>query len=139
MRYSIILLAGLILLGLGCVSQTQTNASNTPAPGTNTGTPTTIPPTDNGETNTGLITIDMKNIEFVPTTITLTAGQTLRFTNSDGFGHDVHIQQNGQDIFPKTEVLAGQSIDVTLDDAGTYELICDRHLPGMVGTITVNP
>ncbi len=95
------------------------------------------PPVNNGSNNGGnIVEVDIEGFEFVPSSITLEAGQTLRFVNNSGFAHDIHVKQNGQDVFPKTQVNAGSSVDVPIINSGTYELICDRHLPGMIGTIT---
>ena len=86
----------------------------------------------------GVIPIDVADFEFLPATITLKAGETLHFVNNKGvFAHDVHVTQNGVDIFPRTEGAPGASVDVKIEQLGTYELLCDRHLHNMIGTITV--
>lgn len=113
-----ILLAALVLLALGCVSQPPANSNDTTVGGP-------------GQT----ITVDMKNFEFQPSTLNIQAGTTLHFTNSDSFAHDVHVQRNGADVFPRTQVNAGGSVDVVIGETGDYDLICDRHLPGMAGHI----
>lgn len=140
------ILAGIILLGLGCVSPSNANEGATPigqtvstnnlggndnfGNGGDTGT--------SGGTTSTVIEVDLKNLEFTPSTITVNAGQTIRFVNQDGFAHDVHIIKDGVDFFPRTQINAGATIDVEITDAGTYELICDRHLPGMAGSIEAN-
>lgn len=122
----ILILIGLII-GAGCVSQTKTTTPTPPAGNT----ANNMPPT-----TSQIVEVNIQGLSFVPSAIQLNAGQTLRFVNNSGFAHDVHIKKDGADVFPRTQINAGQSLDVKISDAGNYELICDRHAPGMEGTIT---
>lgn len=166
MKILALLVAGIIILGLGCVSP----EAQAPSGNTNTGT-TTVPTNNTGNTNTGstntgntstgntnaggtgtgdtgtgntsgntntVVEVILKNSDFVPNTISVSAGQTIHFVNQDGFGHDVHLIKDGVDFFPRTQINAGATIDVEITEAGTYELICDRHAPGMSGSIQAN-
>ncbi len=121
MKIYTILLAAFLITGLGCVSQTNT---------------TKAPPAGNTAGNT--VEVDIEGLSFVPSSIQINAGQTLHFVNNSGFAHDVHVTKNGADFFPRTQINAGSSLDVTITEAGTYALICDRHAPGMAGNIEAN-
>ena len=82
--------------------------------------------------------VAMENIQFQPSAITIQAGQTIEFVNKDSFTHTVHVfTEDGQDIYPDTRVASGDSVFVTIDRPGTYQLECTIHA-GMTGTITVN-
>ncbi len=138
MKFFTILLVAFVVVGVGCVS--QSNETPTPPAG-NTRDTETVPEAGMGTTpekTSDVVNVDIEGLSFVPSTITLTTGQTLHFTNNSGFAHDVHVTKNGADVFPRTQINAGESLDVTITEAGTYELICDRHAPGMAGSIEAN-
>ncbi len=138
--YSIVLVA-FILIGLGCVSQSNTPTptppiiNNTTPSSSGTGTVDDGTGNNNEGNNPTIMEVDLKNIEFDPSTISLSVGQTIHFVNQDGFAHDVHITKDGADYFPRVQVNAGSTVDVEITEAGSYTLICDRHAPGMSGTI----
>ena len=69
---------------------------------------------------------------FMPATITATAGKPIRILNTDDSPHFIVVAGG-----PKTDVvLRGQSTTMTLDKAGSYGYICGLH-PSMKGTIEV--
>ena len=69
---------------------------------------------------------------FMPATITATAGKPIRILNTDDSPHFIVVAGG-----PKTEVvLRGQSTTMTIDKAGSYGYICGLH-PSMKGTIEV--
>ncbi len=132
MKILALMMAGIILFGAGCVSQanteTQTLQENNSNDAGNNG----------AGANSNIVEVNLKNFEFNPSTIVLSAGQTIRFVNQDGAAHDVHLIKDGIDFFPRTQINAGSTIDVEITEAGTYELICDRHAPGMSGMVEAN-
>lgn len=82
--------------------------------------------------------LDMANFEFVPAIPTVTTGQNLLLTNSDGFVHDFTIHE--LDI----QVNFGPGSDAIVDlsdiPAGTYQFYCSLHsdgVSGMAGTLTI--
>jgi len=82
--------------------------------------------------------LDMANFEFAPATPTVTTGQNLLLTNSDGFVHDFTIDE--LDIF--VNFVPGSEAIVDLSDvpAGTYHFYCSLHsdgVTGMAGTLTI--
>ena len=90
---------------------------------------------------------DDGSLAFVPSSVSVAAGEAVTFKNNAGFPHNV--------VFDEDEVPAGVDADaishpdlinapgeeytVTLSTAGTYEYYCEPHQgAGMVGKITVS-
>jgi plastocyanin len=84
--------------------------------------------------------VGMENIQFVPKDVTVDAGETITFTNDEAVAHDVHKTSGpGKDFAsgPTGGMQEGDTFELTLDEPGRYEYVCDVHAPGMAGTITV--
>jgi plastocyanin len=76
---------------------------------------------------------------YTPSTVTIAAGGTVTFTNTDTAPHTSTSGSaaNGPDgIFDTSLIMMNASFDVTLSDAGTYTYFCMVH-PWMEGTIIV--
>ena len=76
---------------------------------------------------------------YTPSTVTISAGGTVTFTNTDTAPHTSTsgTAANGPDgIFDTSLIMMNASYDVTLSDAGTYPYFCMVH-PWMEGTIIV--
>ncbi len=76
---------------------------------------------------------------YTPSTVTIAAGGTVTFTNTDTAPHTSTSGSaaNGPDgIFDTSLIMMNASYDVTLSDAGTYTYFCMVH-PWMEGTIIV--
>src|SRR4051794_17807922 len=78
------------------------------------------------------------NNVFTPSTITVTVGDTVTFTNAGG-NHNVHFDGQTRLTPPTTNV--GASLGSrTFTAAGSYHYVCDIHASvGMQGTVNVNP
>lgn len=84
------------------------------------------------------VVIDMANFVFDPVTLTVTAGQNLLLTNSDGFVHDFTIDE--LDIFANFGPGSEGLIDLSDVPVGTYPFFCSLHsdgFDGMAGTLTI--
>jgi plastocyanin len=84
--------------------------------------------------------VSMKDIQFSPSNITVSAGEPITFTNDEAVGHDVHKTSGpGKDFAsgPPGDMQQGDTFELTLDRPGKYAYQCDVHAPGMAGTITV--
>ncbi len=84
--------------------------------------------------------VGMENIQFVPKDVTVDAGEAITFTNDEAVAHDVHKTSGpGKDFAsgPTGGMQEGDTFELTLDEPGKYEYVCDVHAPGMAGTITV--
>jgi plastocyanin len=78
--------------------------------------------------------MDQKGMEFRPHILTVTAGDAVKFLNSDGVDHNVYSPDDDAynlGIFPK-----GQSRDHTFTKPGVYTQLCSVH-PEMLAYIFV--
>jgi len=76
---------------------------------------------------------------FVPSTVTIEAGETVTWENTDNAAHTASsgTAAGGPDgVFDSSLIMAGGSYSVTLDDEGTYPYFCMVH-PWMQGTVIV--
>lgn len=78
----------------------------------------------------GAIVVE-RNLQFVPDTVAVKAGDKVTFTNEDSATHDVSI--GGTDLGLQSK---GQSVTWTSTAAGNVSFQCLIH-PSMVGTVTV--
>jgi plastocyanin len=82
----------------------------------------------------------MKNIQFHPAEISVSAGDTVTWTNDESVSHDVDKESGPGPQFssgPEGGMNVGDTFKHTFDKPGTYKYICRVHAPGMAGTITV--
>ncbi|XUX00409.1 MAG: cupredoxin family copper-binding protein [Dehalogenimonas sp.] len=78
-------------------------------------------------------TITMKNLQYVPKTLTVSVGTTVTWKNTDGVEHSVTSTTG---LFDSGLFNPGGSYTYTFNTAGTYNYYCTIH-PGMTGTIIV--
>jgi plastocyanin len=84
--------------------------------------------------------VSMENVQFNPSDVTVAAGDTITFTNNESIPHDVHKTSGpGPDFSsgPDGGMQEGDTYELTLDEAGNYEFVCNVHASSMTGTITV--
>lgn len=137
MRNKFVVIVGILLaLSLvlaGCApaaSPTQPAGGATQAPGS-TSQPGNTPA---GET----VTIEMKNIQYVPAEVTIKAGTTVTWVNKDNLAHTVDsgTRDNPTTLFKSGNLGPGQTFSYTFTTPGTYPYFCEPH-QAMNGTITV--
>ena len=95
---------------------------------------------DSGSGGGGGAEVGMENIQFTPNEITVSAGDTITFTNDEAVPHDVEKTSGPGPAFssgPQGGMNEGDTFELKLDEPGTYEYVCRVHAPGMSGTITV--
>ena len=101
---------------------------------------TTTEQTDTGATapsgDAGAETVDMKDIQFVPKDITVKAGTTITWTNSDEVPHTVTKEGGPGGDFDSGNVEPGDTFELTVDVPGKVDYVCTIH-PGQAGTFTV--
>jgi plastocyanin len=103
------------------------------------GASTSEQPADTGGGGGGA-QVSMQNVQFGPKELTVKPGETITFTNDEAVPHDVHkTSGTGEDFAsgPRGGMQEGDTFELTLDQPGTYEYVCEVHAPGMSGTITV--
>ena len=105
------------------------------------GASTTEQPADTGGGGGGGgAEVAMESVQFNPKDVSVNAGDTITFTNNEAVPHDVHKSSGpGEDFAsgPSGGMQEGDTFELTLDEPGKYEYVCDVHAPGMSGTITV--
>ena len=82
-------------------------------------------------TDTGLL-------QFDPSTITIKAGDTVKWVNNKLYPHNVAFEDRSIESHKQLVFSPGDSYETTFDTPGTYSYYCEPHRgAGMVGTITV--
>ena len=87
------------------------------------------------------VSVDQKNMLFVPHTLVILRGTTVDFLNSDQVAHNVYWPSVGGNKNLKhslTVVSPGQKKSFEFDDVGAAQLLCNMH-PDMVGYVVVVP
>ncbi|MEK7526005.1 MAG: cupredoxin family copper-binding protein [Patescibacteria group bacterium] len=82
---------------------------------------------------TGGTIVDVKNFNFSPKIITIKAGESVTWTNSDLVGHTATADDDSWDT---SLISNGESKIVKFDKKGTYTYHCTPH-PFMKGTVIV--
>jgi plastocyanin len=124
-RMPLLVSAVIALAAAGCGSSSDNNSSSSSsseaAPATSTASG------GGGKT----VTIDMKNIQFNPTSVSVKVGQTVKWVNQDEAPHNVKGGPLNSKTFGK-----GGSFEFTPKKAETISYVCTIH-PNMKATLTV--
>ena len=78
-------------------------------------------------------TVTIKDDAYAPTSLTISAGQTVTFVNRDD---DAHTVTSTTGTFDSKGLDTGDVWHYTFTKAGTYKYFCELH-PFMKGTIVV--
>lgn len=136
--FGLLIAASLIAAGCNGGSPAPT-ATPTPPPATPTPTPSSTEPTQPSGGGELVEVVHGENpYVFIPDTLDLELGKTytLDFNVPTEF-HTFTVPELEIDIF----VNAGEKVteDITINQAGEFELVCTPHLTlGMMGTVTVS-
>lgn len=76
--------------------------------------------------------VSIQNNAFNPKDLTISAGDTVTWTNNDAMLHDVDVDNLGK----SPEMHKGETYTRAFDRPGTYNYDCDIH-PFMKGTVIV--
>jgi len=82
----------------------------------------------------GGVAVNMKNIEYVPKSVTVKAGEPINWTNGDSVAHTV--TSDGPEKFDSGTMDPGAKFSYTPKAAGTINYFCEIH-PNQKGTIVV--
>ena len=77
---------------------------------------------------------------YIPSSVTINAGDTVEWTNSDTAAHTVtggSPAEGPSGVFDSSLVLGGAQYSFTFEEAGSYDYFCMVH-PWMVGSVQVN-
>ncbi len=94
---------------------------------TNYGSNQTTPPP------TGTNAVSIQNYAFSPSTLTVSSGTTITWTNTDSVSHNL-VSDSG--AFESPTIANGQTYSYTFNTPGTYSYHCGIH-PSMKATIVV--
>ena len=78
--------------------------------------------------------VSIVNMSFSPSTITVSAGTTITWTNNDAMTHTVTADDNS---FNSGNIAPGSKFSKVFATAGSFTYHCSIH-PGMKGTAVVN-
>ena len=96
---------------------------------------TAVSPAPTAESGTQTThSVAMRDIAFVPKTITVSPGDTITWQNEDAEAHNAIAQD---DTFRTPTIQQGETASTTLDEPGTYPYFCSLHA-GMKGTVKVS-
>ena len=130
-RIPLLLLALVALAAAGCgSSNNSSSSSSSSAPATTTSSSSTSGGTaapSGGKT----VTIDMKNIQFSPKTVSVKVGTTVKWVNQDSVPHNVTGGPLHSPTFSK-----GGTFTYKATKAGKISYVCTIH-PGMTATLNV--
>lgn len=119
---SIGLMIAIVAISVSCSKSSMANLTGTGGTGNNPGT--TQGPND----------VFIQGMAFSPSTITVTAGTVVTWTNKDAVTHNV---TSNPALFSSGAMADGVTYSFTFASPGTYTYKCTIH-PSMTGTVIVN-
>ncbi len=136
----VLLIACLALTLAACGDDDDDDGGGEAGAPTTEQTETTEPPAaTGGET----VIVDIPAIEFDPAEVTVTAGTTVKWTNTDDLPHTVTKESGPGPDFDSgdLEPISGEGsrpaiFEQTFTETGTVDYVCTIH-PGQAGTVTV--
>ena len=73
-----------------------------------------------------LVAVAQKGRAFSVSTLTVVKGDTVRFTNEDGFLHQIFVHSPGFSV-DSDEQRPGENVDVQFTVAGNFRVLCAIH------------
>jgi plastocyanin len=129
MRATIGSVAACLALGFaGCGGDDSSNSGPPPA------TQPVATSTETTPAAANVVEVDMKDIKYVPASVTAKVGQTVRWTNSDPVAHTV-TAKSGSDVDSGT-IDPNDTFETKFTKAGKVDYVCAIH-PNQTGTVTV--
>lgn len=80
--------------------------------------------------------VDIRNLEFLPSNLTVALGTTVTWTNDDSMTHTVTSSTGAPISFDSSNLSPGGTYSYTFTQAGVYPYYCRIH-PFMQGNVTV--
>ncbi len=82
---------------------------------------------------------DAGMLAFEPSSINISAGDTVKFINNKLAPHNAVFEGHDELSHPDLAFAPGEAWEKTFSSAGTYDFYCEPHRgAGMVGTVVVN-
>jgi plastocyanin len=133
MRKSNLALLIIVIVLIAALAVALTRKSNT----NNSQTQTTHTQTaSNSNNNQSSGTIDIRNMMFTPSQITVAKGGTVTWTNNDTTTHTVVDDLSNVGGPSSGDIAPGQTYSFTFNKTGSFQYHCKIH-PSMRGTIVV--
>ena len=135
---TIIVIAILIVGGAAALTHKSNKATNTTQP-TSSSTQNksnTSSTSSNSNQTAATGNIDIKNMMFTPSQISVAKGGTVTWTNNDSTAHTVTDDLSNVGGPASGNIQPGSTYSYTFDKAGSYQYHCSIH-PSMRGTIVV--
>lgn len=86
--------------------------------------------------NAATAVVEMKNLSFVPNTVTIQEGDTVRWLQKDTTAHDTVSTTS---LWKSALLSLNGTFEFTFSKAGTFSYFCTPHRSFMTGTVKVNP
>jgi plastocyanin len=129
-RSPILVAAACIALAFaGCGSDSK-KSDDSSAP------PATPPPAAATPSNNGTVEVAMKASKFVPADISVKVGQPIKWTNDDGYAHNVTSVDPSSEEISSGNLDGGATFEYTPKKAGKINYVCTIH-SDQTGVITV--
>lgn len=117
-KWLVVIVAALVLLGIGYFAFTYKNGQNT---------------TNQNVTPVSTNQVSIENFSFNPASVTVKAGDTVTWTNNDSVMHTV---KSADGLFNSGDIQSGGKFQFTFPNVGTFNYSCAIH-PSMQGKVTV--
>lgn len=134
MRTRLALLCSVLLVALVAVGCGSSNSSSSSSSGSSKKSASS-----GGGAAKSSASVQLKNIAFNPTTVTVKKGGTVKWTNDDSVGHDVTEKSGPGPKFksgPSGGMQQGDTFQQKFNTPGTIHYVCTVH-PNMRATVVV--
>ena len=119
--------------GTSAVTSTTGSSAATSTTGTSAATSTTgASSTTSTEVEAETFEVNIENFRFVPASITVRVGDTVRWKLESG----THTTTSSTGVWDSDSMTAGDRFPYTFNQPGTYAYFCEIH-PGMQGSVVV--
>jgi len=124
----------MLFVVFSCALVSACSGSNYSSPSNPTPTPTPTPTPSNGTVSIVVGAAGLSTTAYNPNPITVSAGSTVKWTNSDTIAHTVTSDQSG--VFNSGRMAPGDTFSMTFQNKGTVTYHCSFH-PGMIASVVV--
>jgi plastocyanin len=126
----------IIFIAAGALALTHKSNTNNPSMNTSQSSANNNSTNSNSSNQPATGTIDIKNMMFTPSQITVAKGGTVTWTNNDNTTHTVVDDLSNVGGPHSGDIAPGSSYSFTFTKTGSFQYHCTIH-PSMRGTIVV--
>lgn len=128
--------AGLIVAILVIIAIVAAVAHKSSTPASNSNSQSSSSSQNSSDNTRAAGTVDIRNMMFTPSQITVQKGQSVTWTNNDSMTHTVVDDLSNVGGPASGDIAPGQSYTFTFNKTGSFQYHCSIH-PSMRGTIVV--